>query len=97
MNNLLIKNIPEFDRPRERFKKYGVENLSNNELISIIIPIKDAADANAKYNGTYAIFDADKSGTVSDGDIVVFLGNVAVDKLDLNNATAASATGIVIA
>lgn len=37
MNNLLIKNIPEFDRPRERFKKYGVENLSNNELISIIL------------------------------------------------------------
>lgn len=37
MNNLLIKNIPEFDRPRERFKKYGVENLSTNELISIIL------------------------------------------------------------
>lgn len=36
MNKLLIKNIPEFDRPRERFKKYGVENLSNSELISII-------------------------------------------------------------
>lgn len=37
MNSLLIKNIPEFDRPRERFKKYGVENLSNNELISIVL------------------------------------------------------------
>ena len=36
MNNL-IKNIPISERPRERFIKYGVENLSNNELISIIL------------------------------------------------------------
>lgn len=37
MSNILIKNIPEEDRPRERFLKYGVNNLSNCELISIIL------------------------------------------------------------
>lgn len=37
MNKVLIKDIPIFDRPRERFIKYGKENLSNSELISIIL------------------------------------------------------------
>lgn len=34
---MLIKNIPEFERPRERFLKFGAENLSNLELISILL------------------------------------------------------------
>lgn len=34
---MLIKNIPEFERPRERFLKYGAKNLSNSELISILL------------------------------------------------------------
>lgn len=34
---MLIKNIPEFERPRERFLKFGAENLSNSELISILL------------------------------------------------------------
>ncbi len=37
MSNLLIKDIPQSDRPRERFLKYGVQNLSNCELISILL------------------------------------------------------------
>lgn len=37
MNNTLIKDLPISDRPRERFLKYGKENLSNNELISILL------------------------------------------------------------
>lgn len=37
MNKILIKDIPKYDRPRERFLKYGVEALSNEELISIIL------------------------------------------------------------
>lgn len=37
MNNLMIKNINIEERPRERLLKYGKENLSNEELISIII------------------------------------------------------------
>lgn len=33
----LIRELPESERPRERFKEYGVESLSNEELISILI------------------------------------------------------------
>lgn len=33
----LIKDLPKLDRPRERFLRVGVENLSNEELISIIL------------------------------------------------------------
>jgi DNA repair protein RadC len=33
----LIKELPVSERPRERFKKYGVEALSNEELISILL------------------------------------------------------------
>lgn len=32
-----IKNIPKEERPRERFLEVGVENLSNEELLSIIL------------------------------------------------------------
>lgn len=32
-----IKEIPKEDRPRERFLKYGVESLSNQELLMIIL------------------------------------------------------------
>ena len=32
-----FKNIPEEEKPRERLVKYGVSNLSNEELISIIL------------------------------------------------------------
>lgn len=32
-----IKEIPIYERPRERLKEVGVENLSNKELISIIL------------------------------------------------------------
>lgn len=33
----LIKEMPEEERPRERFKKYGVDALSNEELLSILL------------------------------------------------------------
>ena len=32
-----IKDIPKSERPRERLLKYGVDNLSNEDLISIIL------------------------------------------------------------
>ncbi|MBQ6281932.1 MAG: DNA repair protein RadC [Bacilli bacterium] len=35
--NVLIKNIPKNDRPRERLINYGASNLSNEELLSIIL------------------------------------------------------------
>ena len=37
MNNILVKDIPILDRPRERLLKYGVINLSNEELLSIVL------------------------------------------------------------
>ena len=37
MKKVLIKDIPILDRPRERFIKYGAINLSNEELISIVL------------------------------------------------------------
>lgn len=33
----LIKELPEAEKPRERFKKYGVKNLTTEELIAIIL------------------------------------------------------------
>ncbi len=33
----LIKELPDEERPRERFKKYGVKALSNEELLSILL------------------------------------------------------------
>lgn len=37
MRNIKIKDIAREERPRERFLKVGVENLSNEELLSIIL------------------------------------------------------------
>ena len=37
MHNILVKDIPILDRPRERLLKYGVINLSNEELLSIVL------------------------------------------------------------
>ena len=33
----LIKEIPKYERPRERLIKYGAKNLSTEELIAIIL------------------------------------------------------------
>lgn len=37
MNEVLIKDIPISERPRERLMEYGVDSLSNEELLSIIL------------------------------------------------------------
>ena len=37
MHNILVKDIPVLDRPRERLLKYGAINLSNEELLSIVL------------------------------------------------------------
>lgn len=37
MNNILIKEIPTDERPRERLVKYGASNLSTEDLIAIIL------------------------------------------------------------
>ena len=35
--SILIKDLPVLERPRERFLKYGSSNLSNEELLSIVL------------------------------------------------------------
>ncbi len=37
MNNIMIKDMPDCEKPRERMIKYGVENLSNEDLLAITI------------------------------------------------------------
>lgn len=37
MSNVLIKDLPILERPRERLLKYGVDYLSNEELLSIVL------------------------------------------------------------
>ena len=32
-----IKELPELERPYERLEYYGVENLSNEELLAILL------------------------------------------------------------
>lgn len=36
-NNYNIKSIPEEDRPQEKLLKYGANNLSNSELLAVIL------------------------------------------------------------
>lgn len=36
-NSLNIRNIPEYEKPKEKLLTYGAETLSNSELLSIII------------------------------------------------------------
>ena len=37
MKKILIKDIPVLERPRERFIKYGINGLNNEELLSIVL------------------------------------------------------------
>lgn len=37
IDNLMIKDIPNTEKPRERLLKYGVENISTADLIAIIL------------------------------------------------------------
>jgi len=37
VNNTMIKDIPNNEKPRERMIKYGVENISNEDLLAITI------------------------------------------------------------
>ncbi|WP_294372162.1 DNA repair protein RadC [uncultured Clostridium sp.] len=36
-NSLNIKNIPEYEKPKEKLLEYGAQSLSNSELLAIII------------------------------------------------------------
>ena len=51
MNSVLIKEIPEDERPRERLVKYGARNLSTEDLIAIILKT-GTRDYSSKYLAT---------------------------------------------
>lgn len=48
MNNILIRQIPMEERPRERLVKYGAKNLSTEDLIAIILKT-GTKDYSSKY------------------------------------------------
>lgn len=48
MNNVLIKQIPIEERPRERLVKYGARNISTEDLIAIILKT-GTKDSSSKY------------------------------------------------
>lgn len=48
MNNVLIKEVPKEERPRERLVKYGAKNLSTEDLIAIILKT-GTKDCSSKY------------------------------------------------
>ncbi len=48
MNNVLIKDVPLDERPRERLVKYGAKNLSTDDLIAIILKT-GTKDYSSKY------------------------------------------------
>jgi len=48
MNNVLIKDVPIDERPRERLVKYGAKNLSTDDLIAIILKT-GTKDYSSKY------------------------------------------------
>lgn len=48
MNNVLIKDVPQDERPRERLVKYGAKNLSTDDLIAIILKT-GTKDYSSKY------------------------------------------------
>lgn len=48
MNDILIKQIPKSERPRERLIKYGPKNLSTEDLIAIILKT-GTKDFSSKY------------------------------------------------
>jgi len=48
MNNILIRQIPTEERPRERLVKYGAKNLSTEDLIAIILKT-GTKDYSSKY------------------------------------------------
>ena len=48
MSNVLIKDVPQDERPRERLVKYGAKNLSTSDLIAIILKT-GTRDYSSKY------------------------------------------------
>ena len=56
--NLKIKEIPQDERPRERLLCYGVEQLSNEELLAILLKT-GTRDMSAKVLASYILREID--------------------------------------
>ena len=72
-NSLNIRNIPEYEKPKEKLLTYGAETLSNSELLSIIIGTgikgKSAVELSSrilrKFNDLDGILDAEYNDIIS--------------------------------
>lgn len=67
-----IKDMPENERPREKLVKYGVKNLSNSELIAIII--RTGYGNYTALDLSYKILNLDKNGMRN-------LANITIEEL----------------
>ena len=56
-----IKELPELERPRERLKKVGVENLTDKEVLSILLKTgtkeKNVNEVSIELLKTYPLLD----------------------------------------
>ena len=79
-----IKEIPKEERPRERLKEVGVENISNIDLISIILKNgtknKSVRDLSIEILNNYSIFDLKE---ISINDLIKIKGIGEVKAIEL--------------
>ena len=59
MSNVMIKDLPNNDKPRERLIELGERNVSNEDLISIILKTgtKDKLESNQKLTTSKAVYE----------------------------------------
>lgn len=72
MGYTLIKELPENEKPREKLLKHGVERLSNQELLAILIRTGRA---------NYSALDIAKEVLCHDSRGLVALGNMTIEEL----------------
>ena len=82
MNN--IKQLPQEERPRERLKKVGVENLTDKEVLSIILKTgtkeKNVNELSLELLQNYSLLDL-KEATISSLKIIKGIGEVKAIEL----------------
>lgn len=72
MSYSLIKELPDTEKPRERLAKYGVESLSNQELLAILIRTGRA---------NFSALEIAKEVLCHDSRGIVALGNLTIEEL----------------
>ncbi len=71
--NLTIKEMPEYERPREKLIRYGSETLSNSELLAILIRTGSKEQSALELANT--VLSSDNNG-------IRFLANCTVEELN---------------